>query len=88
MKRAFPLVIALSLSLLTDVALATPYQSQDDILQRLDKNADGQISIKEAVADPFILESFSHIDVNGDGIISRHELSSVQIRRSHGHGLN
>ncbi|GAC31470.1 EF-hand domain-containing protein [Paraglaciecola polaris] len=52
------------------------------------KNADGQISIKEAVADPFILESFSRIDINGDGIISRHELTSVHLRRSHGHGLN
>tara|TARA_R110000772_G_scaffold41760_34_gene97320 strand:+ start:7988 stop:8320 length:333 start_codon:yes stop_codon:yes gene_type:complete len=88
MRAVYPLLITLSFSLLSIPAYAIPHQSQDDILQRLDKNADGQISIKEAVADPFILESFSRIDINGDGIISRHELTSVHLRRSHGHGLN
>ena len=90
MKLALTFSRSFSFSLLlsSSFALAIPHQSGDDILQRLDKNADGEISIKEAVADPIILESFSRIDINGDGLISRHELTSVHVRRSHGGGMN
>lgn len=88
MKRAFCKFISCLLTFSSSFAMAIPPQPQDDILQRLDKNADGEISIKEAVADPIILESFSRIDINGDGLISRHELTTVHVRRSHGNALN
>jgi Ca2+-binding EF-hand superfamily protein len=88
MKRTFSKFISCLLTLSSSFVLASPSQLQDDVLQRLDKNADGEISIKEAVADPIILESFSRIDINGDGLISRHELTTVHIRRAHGNALN
>ncbi|MFT6897380.1 MAG: Ca2+-binding EF-hand superfamily protein [Paraglaciecola sp.] len=72
----------LLLSMLTTLCLFSSAQAFEDTMQRLDRNADGQISIKEAVADPRVLESFSSIDTDGNGIISAPELASKRYREA------
>lgn len=70
----------LLLGMSTTIFLLSSAQAFEDTMQRLDRNADGQISIKEAVADPLVLESFSRIDTDGNGIISAAELASMRYK--------
>ncbi|MFT4938223.1 MAG: Ca2+-binding EF-hand superfamily protein [Paraglaciecola sp.] len=56
-------------------------KAQEDIIQKLDQDLDGKITIKEAVADPTILASFGRIDVNGDGKISKQELENMELAK-------
>jgi hypothetical protein len=51
-------------------------QAQTIDFEELDKNQDGNISIKEAVANPGLLAEFGKIDRNGDGKINTKELNS------------
>lgn len=51
-------------------------QAQTINFDELDKNQDGNISIKEAVANPRLLAEFGKIDRNGDGEINIKELHS------------
>lgn len=51
-------------------------QAQAIDFEELDKNQDGSISIKEAVANPSLLAEFGKIDRNGDGKINIKELNS------------
>lgn len=65
------------------ILLITPLaQATDDIIQTLDRNSDGQISIKEAVANPRLLESFSRIDTDGNGFLTATELANTRIKGS------
>ena len=60
------------------LTLSASAKAQDDIIQKLDQDQDGKITIKEAVADPVILASFGKIDVNGDGKITKQELDNME----------
>lgn len=42
----------------------------------LDANKDGRISLPEASADPYLVESFSVADKNGDGYLDNSEYQS------------
>lgn len=50
--------------------------AQVDVIAEMDQDKDGQISIREAVADPKLLASFGKIDTNGDGKINAKELEA------------
>lgn len=50
--------------------------AQVDIIAEIDQDKDGQISIREAVADPKLLASFGKLDTNGDGKINAKELEA------------
>jgi Ca2+-binding EF-hand superfamily protein len=63
------------------LALIMPAKAQEDIIQKLDQDQDGRITIKEAVADPAILASFGRIDVNGDGKITKQELDNMVLAK-------
>ena len=53
-------------------------QSTDLLLiEKLDLDKDGKISIKEAVADPAVLAAFGKIDTDGNGKLTRLELRHV-----------
>ncbi len=60
------------------IASARAY-AQVDLIAQMDQDEDGQISIREAVADPNLLAAFGKIDTDGDGKISQTELD-VAIR--------
>ena len=49
------------------------------IIEKLDLDKDGQITIKEAVADPAVLASFGKIDSDGNGKISSVELAKTKL---------
>lgn len=74
MRNCNRLIVALFLTATGFVTIA----QEDDRLQRLDTDKDGNITIKEAVADPELLAVFGRIDSNGDGKISRMELARAQ----------
>jgi hypothetical protein len=50
-----------------------------DLIKKLDLDKDGQITIKEAVANPAILASFGKIDTDGNGKISVIELDKTKV---------
>ena len=50
-----------------------------ELIKKLDLDKDGQITIKEAVANPAVLASFGKIDTDGDGKISSLELANTKV---------
>jgi energy-converting hydrogenase Eha subunit H len=48
------------------------------LIEKLDLDKDGEISIKEAVASPAVLAAFGKIDTDGNGKLSRFELIHVK----------
>lgn len=61
--------------------------ADNELLEKLDLDKDGQITIKEAVADPAILASFGKIDTDGNGKISSIELAKIKVARSKGKNI-
>ena len=53
----------------------------ENLMQLLDKDSDGLISLKEAAGHAKLLEQFNTIDINEDGYISIDELSLSQITK-------
>lgn len=49
-----------------------------EIIEKLDLDKDGQISIKESVADPAVLALFGKIDTDGNGKITSIELTNIK----------
>lgn len=80
----FVIVVAfvyLFISLLAkaEVSSNDPQHAHLDLIEKLDLDKDGKITIKEAVAEPALLAVFGQIDTDADGKISRLELSKVRI---------
>ncbi|MDU0354793.1 hypothetical protein RS130_13465 [Paraglaciecola aquimarina] len=50
------------------------------LIDKFDLDQDGQISIKEAVAEPQLLAAFGKIDTDGNGVITKQELSKSGFR--------
>ena len=48
------------------------------LIAKLDLDKDGQITIKEAVANPAVLASFGKIDTDGNGKINTIELAKTK----------
>lgn len=51
---------------------------QDSLLNRLDENKDGKLSVSEAMGDATLLELFGKLDADGDGFITRQELNTFR----------
>lgn len=66
----------LSLAMASTFFLFPVAQANQLDIEQLDRNSDGHISIKEAVVDPKLLESFSRIDTDGNGMLSATELAN------------
>ncbi|GAC25182.1 MAG: hypothetical protein CL579_03620 [Alteromonadaceae bacterium] len=50
--------------------------AQDDIMDALDADNDGRISLEEASSDAALSSVFTELDVNKDGYLSASELES------------
>ena len=72
----------LALAMSGNIGLLFATQTFENTMRRLDRNVDGHISIKEAVADPAMLKSFNRIDTDGNGIISATELANQRFRET------
>lgn len=80
-----PLVfIAASIHLL----ISGSVRAEVDLIKKLDLDSDGEITIKEAVADPVVLASFGKIDTDGNGKISLIELSTTKVDLVHSNEIN
>jgi Ca2+-binding EF-hand superfamily protein len=74
---AFVFIVASVQLLITASARA-----DSKILEKLDLDKDGQITIKEAVSAPAILASFGKIDKDGNGKISLIELNNSKVAQT------
>jgi Ca2+-binding EF-hand superfamily protein len=54
-------------------------RADSELIEKLDLDKDGQITIKEAVANPAVLASFGKIDTDGNGKISSFELAKMKV---------
>jgi Ca2+-binding EF-hand superfamily protein len=59
--------------------LSATARAEIEIIEKLDLDKDGQITIKEAVSNPAILAAFGKIDTDGNGKISRIELAQTKV---------
>ncbi|MFT6284519.1 MAG: hypothetical protein ACJAXM_000991 [Arenicella sp.] len=59
--------------------ISVPVRADNELIEKLDLDKDGQITIKEAVADPAVLASFGKIDTDGNGKISLIELAKIKV---------
>lgn len=53
--------------------------ADNELIEKLDLDKDGQITIKEAVANPAVLASFGKIDRDGNGKISPVEMAKTKV---------
>jgi Ca2+-binding EF-hand superfamily protein len=54
-------------------------RAEVELIEQLDLDKDGQITIKEAVSNPAILAVFGKIDTDGNGKISSIELKETKV---------
>ena len=54
-------------------------RAEVELIEQLDLDKDGQITIKEAVSNPAILAAFGKIDTDGNGKISSIELKETKV---------
>lgn len=66
------------------VSASASVRADSELIEKLDLDKDGQITIKEAVAEPAILASFGKIDTDGNGKISSIELAKTKVSLTEG----
>ena len=77
MKRSDYVVPFVFVIVLAPFFISASARADIDLIKKLDLDKDGQITIKEAVANPAILASFGKIDTDGNGKISVIELAKT-----------
>lgn len=70
-----PSVIAVGLSVFTAGAVLAQSGSSKPDFRQLDANGDAQISVTEAEQHRPLLEQFTALDANNDGLLSRMEFA-------------
>tara|TARA_R110000751_G_scaffold307866_1_gene433073 strand:- start:79376 stop:79705 length:330 start_codon:yes stop_codon:yes gene_type:complete len=79
MKKTNYIISFLSLVTIVQMFITVSAWADGELIEKLDLDKDGQITIKEAVANPAVLASFGKIDTNGDGKISSIELAKTEV---------
>ncbi|MFT2092632.1 hypothetical protein [Paraglaciecola sp. 2405UD69-4] len=79
MKKVNRITRVLSLGCSLVLMLSMPCMATQVLIEKLDLDKDGHITIREAVAEPKILVTFGTIDRNNDGKISKTELKKAKI---------
>jgi hypothetical protein len=59
--------------------ISASVRADNELIEKLDLDKDGQITIKEAVAHPAVLALFGKIDTDGNGKISSTELAKIKV---------
>lgn len=76
------MTIALSIMLVQGalaLLISANASAQESLMNTLDNDQDGLISLREAVGHESLLENFNRIDRNDDGYISLDELTASRI---------
>lgn len=79
MKNTEYIAPFLSIVVIAHLFVTASVRADTELIEKLDLDKDGQITIKEAVANPAVLASFGKIDTNGNGKISSLELSKTKV---------
>ncbi|MEP0356383.1 MAG: hypothetical protein ABJH06_10075 [Paraglaciecola sp.] len=61
------------------LVFSKPALAKNALIEKLDLDKDGHITLRESVVEPQILATFGTIDCNNDGKISKTELKKAQI---------
>ncbi len=69
------LIIVGAIMLVQGLLAATVVYAQQQVVDDLDMDQDGFLSLREAAVSRYLLENFYTIDLNEDGLISKEEFS-------------
>ncbi|MFT6897463.1 MAG: Ca2+-binding EF-hand superfamily protein [Paraglaciecola sp.] len=62
------------IAITTLILASATAMADEDLMDKLDTDNDGRISIEEASGDPSISASFTELDANSDGYLTAREL--------------
>ena len=79
MKKADYIASFVVITAIVQMFMSVSAMADTDIIEKLDLDKDGQITIKEAVANPAVLASFGKIDTDGNGKISPVEMAKTKL---------
>lgn len=75
------IIVAGAIMLVQGLLAATIVYAEQQVVDDLDIDQDGFLSLREAAVSRYLLENFNKIDLNEDGLISKEEFSFML--RSH-----
>jgi hypothetical protein len=69
------IIVAGAIMLVQGLLAATVVYAEQQVVDDLDMDQDGFLSLREAAVSRYLLENFYIIDLNEDGLISKEEFS-------------
>ena len=69
------IIVAGAIMLVQGLLAATVVYAEQQVVDDLDMDQDGFLSLREAAVSRYLLENFYVIDLNEDGLISKEEFS-------------
>jgi hypothetical protein len=79
MEKTNSIILFVFIAASMQLFISASVSADNELIKKLDLDKDGQITIKEAVANPAVLASFGKIDTDGNGKISSIELAKIKV---------